>query len=131
MRERRRRCVRIDASVEDTEHAWTIISWAPVLLEGAAHEAFNVLHKQRIGHLKDESAGTRNMKKAIDVVGALFTPHHRGVVGTLVDENAEDRHKPSGRLDLAKGAINSSGGVDCTQGVEPQARSAPIKPTTG
>ena len=100
-----RGCVRIDASVEDTEHAWTIISWSPVLLEGAAYEAFNVLHKQRIGHLKDVSAGTRNMEKAIDVVDVFITPHHRGVVGTLVDENAEDRHKSSGRLNSPKAPL--------------------------
>ena len=100
-------------------------------MEGTAHEAFNVLHKQRIGHLKDESAGTRNMEKAIDMVDVFITPHHRGVVGTLVDENAEDRHKSSGCLNSAKGTINSSGGVNCTTGVEPQARSAPIKSTSG
>ena len=71
------------------------------------------------------------MEKAIDVVDVLFTPHHRGVVGTLVDENAEDRHKSSGRLNPAKGSINSSGGVNCTKGVKPQAHAAPIKSTTG
>ena len=71
------------------------------------------------------------MEKAIDVICVLFTPHHRGVVGTLVDENAEDKHKSSGRLNSAKGSINSSGGVNCTNGVEPQSLPAQIKPTTG
>ena len=57
------------------------------------------------------------MKKAIHMEDILLTPNHGSVVGTLVDEDTENRHLPSSRLNQAKSSVNGGGGVNCAKGI--------------
>ena len=57
------------------------------------------------------------MKKAIHMEDILLTPNHGSVVGTLVDEDTENRHLPSNGLNQAKSSLNGGWGVNRAQGV--------------
>ena len=87
--------VRIDAGVENTEHARPTILRAQHRLRGAPNKTFNILDKKGGVDVEDEGPGTGNMKKAIHMEDILLTPNHGSVVGTLVDEDTENRHLPS------------------------------------
>ena len=57
------------------------------------------------------------MEKAIHMEDIVLTPNHGSVVGTLVDEDTENRYLPSSGLDQSKSSFNGGWGVNRAPGI--------------
>ena len=88
--------VRVDTSVENTEHARATVEWARPRRRGASNEAFDILDEKVSINVEDEFARARNMEKAIHMEEHVIPADDRSVMGTLVDENAQDRYPAGG-----------------------------------
>ena len=88
--------IRVDTSVENTEHARATVEWARPRRRGTSNEAFDILNEKVSSNVEDELARARHMEKAIDMEENVIPADDRSVMGTLVDENAQDRYSAGG-----------------------------------
>ena len=88
--------IRVDTNVENTEHARATVEWARPRRRGTSNEAFDILDEKVSSNVEDELARARNMDKAIHMEENVIPADDRSVMGTLVDENAQDRYPAGG-----------------------------------
>ena len=80
------------SGVENAKHTWAVVSGAFVIDD----KMLDVFHEGGWRDFKDELPIGRNHREAINVVDVPIAPNHGSVMGTLVDENAQDRYAAGG-----------------------------------
>ena len=88
--------IRVDTSVENTEHARATVEWARPRRRGTSNEVFDILDEEVSVNVEDELARARHMEEAIHMEENVISADDRSVMGTLVDEDAQERYPAGG-----------------------------------